>query len=389
MVTIKEHCGYLFHYDANVKELRDRIQTLRAMRDTLLLHIEEDKGNGKVIAPGVDNWLEDAENILLKEDEAPKKCLEIEGWGPDYYLSRKAKTKSMKIKELLEEAAKFPTKTSYSRSLTGIGSSSSEVIKHFESRTEMEDKVLEALADDKVNMVLICGMGGIGKTTVAQEVAKRAIDGKLFNEFVTAVVSRTPNWTKIQDQISVIPGLNFDNEVRRANKLSSRRRNSGRVLVILDDVWQALNLGDIGIPYGGEVNCCKILLTSRSEEVLINKKKVLKKFKIDDLSEEEAWNLFREVAGDCVDIPDINSIAKEVVKECGRLPQAIVTVGAALQNKSTVEWRVALGQLQNSTPECIHGLDPTVYSSIEFSYSNLQDEVVKSCFLLCCLFPED
>ena len=387
--TIKEHCGYLFHCDTNIENRRDRIENLRAKRDTLLLQKEEDKRNGKVMAPHVDNWLRDAENILLKEDEARKKCLEIEGWGPDYYLSRKAKKKTLQIDKLLSDAASYCTQMSYSRSLTGIGSSSSEGIKHFESRTEMEDKVLEALADDKVNMVLICGMGGIGKTTVAQEVARRARDRKLINEFVTVVVSQTPNWTKIQEQIAGMLGLNFDNEVGRANKLSSRRRNSGRFLIILDDVWQALNLGDMGIPYGGEVNCCKILLTSRSEEVLINKKKVLKIFKIDDLTEEEAWNLFREVAGDCVDTPDINSIAKEVVKECGSLPQAIVTVGEALQNKSTVEWRVALGQLQNSTPECIHGLDPTVYSSIEFSYSNLQDETVKSCFLLCCLFPED
>ncbi|XP_050242395.1 probable disease resistance protein At4g27220 [Quercus robur] len=387
--TIKEHCGYLFHCDTNIENRRDRIENLRAKRDTLLLQKEEDKRNGKVMAPDVDNWLRDAENILLKEDKAPKKCLEIEGWGPDYYLSRKAKKKTLQIDKLLSEAASYFTQMSYSRSLTGIGSSSSEGIKHFESRTKMADKVLEALADVKVNMVLICGMGGIGKTTMAQEVEKKARDGEFFIEVVTAVVSRTPNWTEIQAKIAGTLCLNFDNKVGRANKLSSRRRNSGRVLVILDDVWQELNLGDIGIPNGGEVNCCKILLTSRSEEVLINKKKVLKIFKIDDLSEEEAWNLFREVAGDCVDTPDINSIAKEVVKECGRLPQAIVTVGAALQKKSTVEWRVALGQLQNSTPECIHGLDPTVYSSIEFSYSNLQDEAVKSCFLLCCLFPED
>ena len=95
------------------------------------------------------------------------------------------------------------------------------------------------------------------------------------------------------------------------------------------------------------------------------------------------------MTGDCVDTPDIHSIAKEVAKECGRLPQAIVTVRGMLQNKSTVEWRVALAQLQESTPENIPGLDPIVYPSIEFSYSYLKDDAVKSCFLLCCLFPED
>jgi Leucine-rich repeat (LRR) protein len=42
-----------------------------------------------------------------------------------------------------------------------------------------------------------------------------------------------------------------------------------------------------------------------------------------------------------------------------------------------------------SIPKHIPGLDSKVYSSIELSYSYLKSEEAKSCFLLCCLFPED
>ena len=108
---------------------------------------------------------------------------------------------------------------------------------------------------------------------MAEEVEKRAKDDKLFDEVVMAVVSRTPDWTKIQNQIAAMLDLTFDNEFERAKKISSYLRKGKSVLVILDDVWQALDLDHIGIPCGGELNCCKFLLTSRSEEVLINKKK--------------------------------------------------------------------------------------------------------------------
>ena len=91
-----------------------------------------------------------------------------------------------------------------------------------------------------------------------------------------------------------------------------------------------LNLEAVGIPYGGQHNRCKILLTSRSEDAC-NQMKSQKIFKIEVLSREEAWNLFSEMAGNCVDTPsemagncvdtpNLCPIAKEVAKECGGLP---------------------------------------------------------------------
>ena len=56
------------------------------------------------------------------------------------------------------------------------------------------------------------------------------------------------------------------------------------------------------------------------------------------------------MVGESFDDPDLRSIAKEVVNECGCLPIAIVTVGKALEKKKKHEWDDALNQLRNSTP---------------------------------------
>ena len=57
--------------------------------------------------------------------------------------------------------------------------------------------------------------------------------------------------------------------------------DSKSVLVILDNVWDALDLKAVGIPYGGQHNRCKILLTSRSEDAYTQMKsqKIFKKLK--------------------------------------------------------------------------------------------------------------
>ncbi|XP_040998144.1 probable disease resistance protein At4g27220 [Juglans microcarpa x Juglans regia] len=96
------------------------------------------------------------------------------------------------------------------------------------------------------------------------------------------------------------------------------------------------------------------------------------------------------MAGDCIKTSNLISIAKQVANECARLPLAIVIVGGALSNKNDKkEWKVALQQLKMSIPHNIYGLHPKVYSSIELSYNYLRSDEAKSCFLLCCLYPED
>lgn len=75
--------------------------------------------------------------------------------------------------------------------------------------------------------------------------------------------------------------------------------------------------------------------------------------------------------------------------ECEGLPIAIVTVAKALKNKPKEVWDDALHQLKNSNLESISGMQESVHSRIELSYNLLGGEEAKSCFLLCCLFPED
>ena len=64
--------------------------------------------------------------------------------------------------------------------------------------------------------------------------------------------------------------------------------DSKKKLVILDDVSDELDLEAVRIPYGGQHNKCKILLTLRSKEAC-TRMKSQKIFPIRDLTEEEAW----------------------------------------------------------------------------------------------------
>ncbi|XP_043698685.1 disease resistance protein At4g27190-like [Telopea speciosissima] len=110
---------------------------------------------------------------------------------------------------------------------------------------------------------------------------------------------------------------------------------------------------------------------------------------VKELEEADAWKLFgMSVGGDRLDSSELHEVAREVVKECGGLSVALVTVGKALRNKDRTVWVDALTQLRMSIPSRIPGIQKQVFS-IKLSYDYLESEETRHCFLLCCLFPED
>ncbi|TXG65481.1 hypothetical protein EZV62_006756 [Acer yangbiense] len=92
---------------------------------------------------------------------------------------------------------------------------------------------------------------------------------------------------------------------------------------------------EAGIPSHDNHKGCKLLLTTRSRDVLTNKMDSQIKFYIEVLNEDDAWKLFKRTAG---------------------VPIAIVTVAKALKGKGVSEWNKALRELRRPSPESFEGV---------------------------------
>ncbi|KAK9222798.1 hypothetical protein WN944_011237 [Citrus x changshan-huyou] len=251
--------------------------------------------------------------------------------------------------------------------------------------------IMEAMKDENVSITGICGMGGVGKTTLVKEIQKQAKEMKMFDDVAMAVVAQTPSITKIQYEIAGWLGLKNlpdNDESARASLLWERIKERQRVLVILDDLWGRIKLSEVGIPYGKDHSGCNILLTSRSRTVC-NQMNAHKIVEVGTLTKEESWSLFREVAGPEVDNLEINPTAREVADGCGGLPIAILTIGTAPKDRDKHVWKDAADQLKSSAPTNIEGMEEFVVSRVELSYNYLKSEEAKSIFRLCSCFPED
>ena len=252
---------------------------------------------------------------------------------------------------------------------------------------------MEAFKGDEVNMIGVCGMGGVGKTTLVTEVANKAKSLQLFQKVIKVVASQTPIIENIQHKIADFLHLKFENTTRegKAEELWLRLENEEKVLVILDDMWNELNLKEIGIPFGDNHKGCTIILTTRHRQVC-NYMKSQVTVSLDVLDKDEAWTLFRMNANLDNASPDIIDVAKEVAKECDGLPIAIVTLARALRSKDLNGWELACDKLKSSRLMDIENVAKEVqknaYLCLEMSYNHLGSEMTKRCLLLCALYPE-
>nr|XP_015873416.2 disease resistance protein RFL1-like [Ziziphus jujuba var. spinosa] len=182
-------------------------------------------------------------------------------------------------------------------------------------------KFMDALRNANARMVGVYGMAGIGKTMLAKEVARQAKEEKLFNKTVIVPIPQTADVKKIQKEIAEHVGLKLDEEsisIRAERCMSHRLRQETEILIVLDDVWDKLELHEVGIAFENDRNQCKILFTSGSREVLCNDMGADKIFMLEVLSYNEAKDLFGKIVGDSMmNNPDIQPLAIEIVEECG------------------------------------------------------------------------
>ncbi|KAE8704738.1 hypothetical protein F3Y22_tig00110445pilonHSYRG00096 [Hibiscus syriacus] len=391
--------SYLFKHKTKFLNLRSKVQDLKDARERVQQSVDSATRKGEKIFDDVRRWLTEADEKIyeqaakqLEEDEekATKRC--FAGFCPDfksrYQLSRKAEKEANAIAQLLTEKDAFKD-VSYHPAVevTDVIRSVKEY-EAFGSRSVAFDEVMAALEDETVSKIGVYGMGGVGKTTLVKEVARQDKVKLSFDEVVFVPVTQTPKAVNLQNEIASQLGMKLDNDSSadvRAARLRDRLKKAKKVLVILDDIWVEQEVDTLGIPSADQHRGCKILMTSRKIDVL-KRMDSQPNISIETLKEDEAWNLFKKMAGHIVESSEIRSIAVEVAKRCAGLPIAIATIAKALKPKDKLfEWRDALRQLSKPSKTNFEGIPAYAYKAIELSYKFLEGEELGPIFLLCSI----
>ncbi|XP_044985746.1 probable disease resistance protein At1g61300 isoform X1 [Hordeum vulgare subsp. vulgare] len=257
-------------------------------------------------------------------------------------------------------------------------------------------EALQFIKDDPVGVIGIWGPGGVGKTHLLNNI-KNALDGDMtFNYVVQVTASRGCSVEKIRTDIARQLDLKYDGNVQSQCHAIFDFLKKRSFLVLLDDLWDQIDLQAVGIPYPlGSIDQIrrKVVITTRSRKVC-GQMEVRKECKVACLQEEESWQLFQDKVGHetLSYSPRIDALARELVMEMKGLPLALITIAKAMYAKfDTAEWEYAIQHMKRT---CCDNDDPldmerVVFSQVKFSFDCLRNNTLRDCFLTCALWPEN
>ncbi|XP_077227996.1 putative disease resistance protein At4g27220 [Tasmannia lanceolata] len=390
--------SYIKNLEKNFQNLNVKANVLYSRRDDIKGEISRPGSKGTATNE-CENWLKEVErlqdkvNVIEKEYHEEKKCLM--GWCPDVSLRLKLGKRVVEstnsIIDLLEKSASWvggvvidaPTKIA--EPVPG------PTIERNTSTDRTLQKILGCIKDIKKKKIGIWGMGGVGKTTVMKSLNNSAEITQLFEIVIWVTVSKDWSLQNVQNVIAKRLSLNLGSD--ESNDIMATRiyqeLERKKFILLLDDMWEKIELDNVGIPRINLENGSKIVLTTRRLQVCKSMDTDVE-IRVDILSEEEAWKLFQNKVGDVVENPSIQSLAKDVMKECHGLPLSIIVVGGSLRKEANVHvWKNALNELCSPTTCEIEDMEEQVFKRLKFSFDRLNNDNTKNCFLYGALYPED
>ncbi|XP_008803240.2 probable disease resistance protein At1g61310 [Phoenix dactylifera] len=343
--SLKLRMSYALCYDRRIENLEHHLEKLEARRKDNQEKVDLATKRGDIINNEVQQWLKNSDTIhqdmrrFVDSVDNTKCC---SGLLPDLCfrckLGKKADEKMAVIKKLLSEGNFDRVSHSPPPPISGPPMPSTQLTEDHSSTESTISKILDALRDDKVQIIGVHGVAGVGKTTLVKEAAMRAKVQGLIDEVVMITVSQTLiSMKRLQNEMAEKLGLKSDEESESAiaAKLSARLKDTSKILIILDDLWDWFDLSNVGIPRGGEQKGCKVAITARSSNVC-RAMECQMVIEVGVLSEKESWDLLKKVAGNAMESPKLEGMARDVIKECGGLPQALVTAGQTMKHKKTM-----------------------------------------------------
>ncbi|KAL7186355.1 hypothetical protein ACSBR2_028157 [Camellia fascicularis] len=345
IVECPQWLNYHNHLDENVHILTKQMETLRSLEEDVNAQlVNEELNPRKKRKSEVAVWLK---NVQHKKSDVQS----IEQSYREMNFLMRAWWGSQVKKNILEivllcQHGRFSDSLVLESSRTRGETLLTKRLMDTQKRTL--ENIQTRVMNDGVSIIGVLGIEGIGKTCIVENVHNGLIDSPNFDHVYWVSVSPEYSIFELQEDIAKVIGFKLDenDERKRAARLHNALNRGKKIVLILDGLLRHFHLDRVGFPT--HVNGCKLILTTRSREVC-RRMCYREIIEVESLALDEAETLFLENVGlndRCS--PQIEEIAKRIVRECHGLPLFIIDMADQLRGVDDIhEWRNKLNELEN------------------------------------------
>uniref|UniRef100_A0A0D3GD22 Uncharacterized protein n=1 Tax=Oryza barthii TaxID=65489 RepID=A0A0D3GD22_9ORYZ len=271
-------------------------------------------------------------------------------------------------------------------------------------REELVGWVMEE--EPRLRVLAVVGFGGLGKTTLARMVCgsprvKGAADFQCSPPLVVVSQTITALFQHLLRELIQRP--------RKAMAAVAAAAGGGgdlvaydalqgmeRYIVILDDIWSSSAWESIKCAFPDNKKGSRIIVTTRNEDVANTcccrpQDRIYKIQRLSDAASRELFfkRIFGMADAGAPDNDELKQVSDSILKKCGGLPLAIVSIGSLLAskpNRSKEEWQKVCDNLGSELES-----NPTLEGTkqvLTLSYNDLPYHL-KACFLYLSIFPEN
>ncbi|KAL6594268.1 hypothetical protein ACP70R_048461 [Stipagrostis hirtigluma subsp. patula] len=250
---------------------------------------------------------------------------------------------------------------------------------------------LLAVEEQELKVASIVGFGGLGKTTLANQVYCKLKGQFDCGAFVS--VSRKPDILKLLNKILMaVKGSRSPHtgEFDVINCIKEYLREKRRYFIVIDDLWDSPTWDAIMCAFPENNNGSRVLTTTRIYSVAIacccSSKKYV--YQMEFLNSEHSRRLFfgRTFGTQETCQNTFEDISADILKKCGGLPLAIISIASLLAGQPKPKWeyvRNSLGFLFEGNIS-LKGMEKI----LDLSYKHLPHHL-KTCLLYLGIYPED
>ncbi|XP_066376812.1 putative disease resistance protein RGA4 isoform X2 [Miscanthus floridulus] len=252
----------------------------------------------------------------------------------------------------------------------------------------------EPIRIPSVPVLPIVGIGGVGKTTLAQEITTLPSVKSHFDNIIWICVSDDfdeERFTKVVIKSLSRKEATADN-LDDLQQVLAEEAGKKRFLLILDDIWPAaLNDGQCWrkfcAPLTKVLKGSMLLVTTRFAEVadIVG---TMESFVLEGLKEDVFWDFFKLCVFGSEDShidPQLEQIGKSILVKLKGTPLAAKTIGRLLRKSLTsAHWNDIL----NNELWQIEQKETDILPALRLSYMYLPFHL-KRCFSFCAVYPKD